>query len=203
MMRKTRQETTRLVGIALFTALVVMLQLLGSFIRFGPFSISLVLLPIVIGAAVYGVKAGGWLGFVFGLAVILSGDAAAFFAISVPGTVITVLAKGILAGLGAGMVYKLLEKQNATLGVFAAAAVCPIINSGVFALGCRVFFFETLATWAVGEGYGDDVWGYLILGMIGLNFVMEFVVNLILSPAVVTLIQIGRKSLGKQSGDHQ
>ncbi len=203
MMRKTRQETTRLVGVAVFFALVVILQLLGSFIRFGPFSISLVLLPIVIGSAVYGVKTGGLLGFVFGLAVILSGDAASFFAISIPGTIITVLAKGILAGLGAGAAYKLFEKRNATLGVFVAAAVCPLINTGVFALGFRIFFFETLANLSFGSGYSDDVLWPMLFGMIGWNFVMEFVVNLILSPAVVTLIRIGRKSLGKQSGDYQ
>ena len=73
-------KTRRLAGLALFTALIVILQLLGSFIRFGPVSVSLVALPIVVGAAVYGSVAGLWLGFVFGVVVLLSGDAAAFFA---------------------------------------------------------------------------------------------------------------------------
>ena len=41
----------KLTLLALFTAIVIVLQLLGSFIRFGPFSISLVLEPIVIGSA--------------------------------------------------------------------------------------------------------------------------------------------------------
>ena len=72
----SQEKTRRLAGLALFTALIVILQLLGSFIRFGPVSVSLVALPIVVGAAVYGGAAGLWLGFVFGMVVLLSGDAA-------------------------------------------------------------------------------------------------------------------------------
>ena len=48
-MNDTRIKTKTLTGLALFTAIVIVLQLLGSFIRFGPFSISLVLIPIVVG----------------------------------------------------------------------------------------------------------------------------------------------------------
>lgn len=101
---------------AILTALVVILQFIGQTIRLGPFMISLVLMPIVIGAAVCGPKIGGWLGFVFGIFVLISGDAAAFLAVNVPGTVITVLLKGILCGLAAGIVYKALEEKNKARG---------------------------------------------------------------------------------------
>ena len=57
-------NTQKIVGLGLFTAIVIVLQLMGSFIRFGTFSISLVLVPVVIGAALYGAGAGAWLGFV-------------------------------------------------------------------------------------------------------------------------------------------
>jgi len=70
-------NTQKIVGLGLFTAIVIVLQLMGSFIRFGTFSISLVLVPVVIGAALYGAGAGAWLGFVFGVVVLLSGGAAA------------------------------------------------------------------------------------------------------------------------------
>ena len=76
-----RRATETMVLGAILTALVVILQYLGQFIRFGPFAISLVLVPIVIGAATCGPKVSTWLGFVFGLVVLLT-DAAAFFAIS-------------------------------------------------------------------------------------------------------------------------
>ena len=137
-------KTRRLAGLALFTALIVILQLLGSFIRFGPVSVSLVALPIVVGAAVYGGGAGLWLGFVFGVVVLLSGDAAAFFAFSVPGTLITVLLKGVACGGLAGLVYAWLSGKNRTLAAVAAAVVCPVVNTGVFLLGCRVSASATM-----------------------------------------------------------
>ena len=99
-------KTKKIVGIGLFTAIVLVLQFLGGSIRFGMFSISLVLLPIVVGAAVYGWQAGAWLGFVFGVAVLLSGDAAAFLAVDPLGTVLTVLVKGTAAGLCSGLAYR-------------------------------------------------------------------------------------------------
>ena len=184
-------KTQRIAGMAVFTAIVIVLQLLGSFIRFGPFSISLVLVPIVIGAALYGSGAGAWLGFVFGAVVILSGDAAAFLAISVPGTVVTCLAKGALAGLGAGCIYRLIEKKNATVATAAAAVVCPVINTSVFLIGCRLFFIETVAAWGAAAGF-ENVGTYMIVGFVGVNFLVEMAVNVVLSPVIVRLIRTAK-----------
>lgn len=178
---------------AILTALVVVLQLLGGFIKFGPFTISLVLLPIVIGAALCGKWIGAWLGFVFGVAVLLSGDAAAFLAIDVPGTIVTVLAKGTLCGLLAGLTYELTAKFNQYVGVVAAAVVCPVVNTGIFLIGCRVFFYPTLLQWASADGYGGNFIGYLLVGFVGINFLVELGANILLSPAGVRLIHIAKK----------
>ena len=109
---KTLKKVQKLTLIALLTALVVILQILGGFIRIGTFSVSLVLVPIVLGAALLGPWAGGWLGLVFGTVVLLNGDATAFFAVNVFGTVLTVLLKGAACGFAAGLTYKLLAKYN-------------------------------------------------------------------------------------------
>ena len=70
--RKNSLEKTKvLVGMAIFTALVVALQQLAGVIKIGPFSPSLVLVPIVIGAASYGYLSGAWLGLVFGVLVMI------------------------------------------------------------------------------------------------------------------------------------
>ena len=192
-MNQTKKTNTKtLVGIGLFTAIVVVLQLLAVGLRaLGLFSISLVLVPIVVGAAVYGWKSGAWLGFVFGVAVLLSGDANAFLTVNVAGTIITVLLKGTLCGLCAGLVYKLLAK-NKTVAVFAAAAICPIVNTGVFLLGCLVFFLETITGWAALYGF-ENVGAYMIFGLTGANFLIELGVNLVLAPVITRLIKIGKK----------
>lgn len=187
-MNKT--NTQKLVGLALFTAIVVVLQLTGSFIKFGMFSISLVLVPIVVGAAVYGPKAGAWLGFVFGLVVLLSGDAAPFLTVDPLGCVATVLVKGIGAGLLAGLSYKAIAAKNKYLGVAAAAIVCPVVNSGVFFLGCELFFLDTVDGWAKAAGFTGDATTYVIVGLIGLNFVFEMLVNMVLSPVILRIINI-------------
>ncbi|MCD7859025.1 MAG: energy-coupled thiamine transporter ThiT [Firmicutes bacterium] len=183
----TSDRVRRLTGMAMLTAIVVILQFLGQFIHLGPFSISLVLLPIVIGAALYGPLAGGWLGFVFSL-VVLYTDASAFLAVSVPGTVITVIAKGTCAGLAAGAVYSLTQRWNPYVAVTLAAAVAPIVNTGIFLIGCRIFFWPTIAGWAAALGF-ESAFAYAIVGMVGVNFLAELAVNLVCSPAVLRILK--------------
>ena len=175
---------------AILTALVIVLQLLGSFIRLGGmFSISLVLVPIVVGAAKCGVRIGGWLGFVFGVVVLLSGDAAAFLAVNVFGTIVTVLVKGILCGVAAGVVYKLFESKNQYLAVILAAIACPIVNTGVFFLGCVVFFMETVSEWGSALGF-ENAAQYMFLGLAGANFIAELVSNILLSPVILRILNL-------------
>ena len=181
-------STRTLVLCAILSALVFVLQFLGSFIRFGPFSVSLVLVPVVIGAASCSSAAGAWLGLVFSLAVFLSGDAAAFLAVSVPGTILTVLAKGIACGYVAGLVYNALKEKNQWLAVIFAALVCPVVNTGIFLIGCRIFLWDTLAAWGAELGF-HKITEYILFGMIGGNFLFELVTNMILSPVIVRLLK--------------
>ena len=185
-------KTKSIVGIGLFTAIVVVLQLLGGGIRFGIFSITLVLIPVVVGAAVYGWQAGAWLGLAFGITVLLTGDAAPFMAVHVPGTILTVLAKGAGCGLCAGLVYRLLEKRNRTLAVIAAAVVCPLVNTGVFLIGCKLFFYETISQWGAAAGF-ENTAAYMFLGLAGINFLIELGVNVVLAPVITRLIRLGKK----------
>ena len=186
------KNTKTLVGTALLTALVIVLQMLSLVIPpIGPFRISLVLIPIVVGAAMYGYKAGAWLGFVFGVVVLLT-DAGAFLAINIPGTIVTCVLKGAVAGLMAGIVYSLVEKKNRTLAVIAAAIVTPIVNTGLFLLGCSVFFMDTITKWATGAGF-ESAGAYMIGGLVGFNFLIEMAVNIVLNPVIIRILDIVKK----------
>ncbi len=185
-------DTWKLATLGLLTAIVVVLQFVAATIHLGPFSITLVLVPIVVGAALCGPAAGAWLGAVFGVVVILSGDAMAFMAVNIPGTIITVMLKGICSGLAAGVVYRLVEKRSESAAAFCAAVVSPLANTGIFVLGCAVFFLPTIQTWA-----GDtNVWKYIIFGMVGANFLVEFAVNVVLSGTITMIVRLGKKSRG-------
>lgn len=188
-----KSNTQKMVLGAVLTALVVVLQLMGSFIRFGPFSVSLVLIPIVIGAATCGIGVGGWLGLVFGAVVLFSGDAGPFMAVNIGGTILTVLAKGIGCGIMAALGYRAFERCNRYLAVIVAAVVCPIVNTGVFLLGCRLFFMETITAWAQAGGYGGDVARYAVFGLVSINFLAELVFNIVLSPVIVRLLNISKQ----------
>lgn len=192
MKKSTFFSVRNLTMLALLTALVVVLQYLGGFIHFGTFSVSLVLVPIVLGAALCGTAGGAWLGFVFGLVVLLGGDAATFLTIDPLATIFVVLAKGVLAGLCAGLVYRALSKKNKYLATTMAAVVCPLVNTGVFVLGCLTLFLPAMQAGAAEMGYNPLA--YVILVMVGGNFIFELLVNLILSPVIVRLINIKIKT---------
>lgn len=184
------ERIRKLVLMATFTALVLVLQFISANVKFGPFSITLALMPIVVGGAMFGPLAGAWLGLIFGIAVLITGDAAAFLAVDIFGTVVTVLLKGMLAGLVSGTVYRLLEKRNGTVASVCASIVTPLVNTGVFLLGCLVFFMPTVTEWAGGSNVGH----YMIFGLVGLNFLVEFAVVVLLSGTVTTIISYGKKS---------
>ncbi len=188
-------ETKKLVGLSVLTAIIIVLQALAISIRFGIFNITLVLIPIVVGAALYGYKAGAWLGFVFSVVVLFT-DAGAFLAISVPGTIITVILKGTLAGLAAGIVYLALEKVNKYLACVVAAICAPIVNTGIFLIGCRLFFYETIKGWAEGAGFAN-AGAFMIVGLVGTNFLVEMAINIILSPTILRLVNLGKKSVNR------
>ncbi len=187
-MKNNKKIETIALG-AVLTALVIILQMLGGFIRFGMFQVSLVLVPIVIGAAKCGKGIGAWLGFVFGMVVLLNGDAAAFLAVNAVGTIITVLVKGTACGFLAGLVYELIANKNRYVAVFAAALACPLVNTGVFLLGCLLFFMETITEWAGGANVG----AYIITGLVGFNFLFELGTNMVLGPIILRVLNAFEK----------
>ena len=176
----------RMVGIALLTALVVVLQFVGGMIPpVGGFSISLVLIPIVVGAAVYGPWVGMFLGAVFGVIVNINcitgadvGGAMVFQANPVL-CIVVVMAKGMLAGLLSGTVYAALKKTNSYVAMLCSAIVCPLVNTGVFITCMMLFFKDVLAAWAG----GGDIIAYVLSGLVLLNFVPELIINVVFSPA--------------------
>ncbi|MBP3395630.1 MAG: ECF transporter S component [Clostridia bacterium] len=188
-----REATQRLVLLALLTAIVAVLAYFGGFIKIGGLaSISLTLIPVVLGAALCGPAAGAWLGAVSGAVFFMTADAAFWLSLSIPGTIITVMVKGIMAGFCAGLVYKLLERFNRYVAVLVSAVVCPVVNTAIFLLGSVIFFLDAVKSMAAAENV--SVFVYLMVFFVGLNFVFELITNIVLSPAILRLINIRKKA---------
>ena len=113
-------------------------------------------------------------------------------AFDVPGTIITVLAKGAACGLAAGLVYKLLEKVNKYVAVLAASIACPVVNTGVFMLGCAVFFLDDVS--GIAAALGSDARGMAVFWALAMaNFIFELGSNIVLSPVTVRLLNLRKK----------
>ncbi len=195
---KTKQQskTFKIVGLGILTAIIIVLQVVTTYFPTKPFAITLALIPIVIGAALFGKGAGAYLGAVFSAVVVVMciigadlGGAMIFNANPVL-CVIMCMLKGTAAGFVAGLVYNLIAKKNQILGAVAAAFCAPIVNTGIFIIGTLLFFRETLQSWA-GE---TDILFFAVIGLTGVNFLVELGVNMVLAPVIVRIINAIRKS---------
>ena len=187
----------RMASIALLMALVVVMQFISGLIPpVSGFSISLVLIPIVLGAALYGPAAGALLGATFGAVVYINcvtgadmGGAMVFQA-NPALCFLVVLGKGILAGMVSAWVYKLLQGKNSYIAMLCAAIVCPIVNTGTFVICMMTFFKDVLSAWAE----GGDVVAYVLSALVLCNFVPEMILNIVFSPAGHQITRVVNKT---------
>jgi len=188
-------NTKRIAGIGILAAIVIVLQIFATFVQFGPFAITLVLVPIVIGAALYGISAGAILGTFFGgvvLIMTISGadpGAHMLWAANPLATALVIMLRGILAGAAAGLAYNLFAPKSKFLGTVCAAIVCPIVNTGLFLLAMYFIFPDFLELWADGA---TTIY-FLLIGLAGINFVIELVINIVLSPTIVRIIGYAKR----------
>ena len=191
-------STKRLTGIAILSALIIVLQVTATLLtRFTPLpvSITLTLIPIVIGAALYGMRTGAFLGGVFGIVVLglcvsgLDVGGNILFIANPLLTALLCLVKGIAAGFLAGAVYILFAKKNSYVGVILAAVISPIANTGIFCLAMVLFYNDILTEWAG----NTPVLSFIIFGIAGVNFLIELGSNIVLSPVAARVLKIKAK----------
>lgn len=189
-----KNSVLRMTQLAILTAIVVVLQCFGGLLRL-PFmgtAGNLVLIPIAIGAILLGPRAGCWLGLVCGGVIYIYGVTGAdpfthiLFEAHPLITAAICLVKTGLAGFLAGLVWRALKGINEWGALIATAILVPIVNTGVFVLGCFTIL-DTLSTLAP-EGQG--VIAFIFLGLAGVNFLFELGLNLVLTPAVQRIITV-------------
>ena len=179
---KQHFNTKTIVITGLLLALEIIFQLIGNYLQIGPANINISLVPVVIAGFIGGPISAAILGFFNGIMALLSPSTIAFFMPMSPvGTVLVCLLKCTLAGVVSSLVYRWLTKlANVHVATPVAAALVPIINTGLFILGSFIFFRE----WIFAEG--RDVvgaWGFVIIGVVGWNFLIELGTTLVLSTA--------------------
>jgi uncharacterized membrane protein len=181
---------------AILLALVIVLQVFASSIPLGIAKVSLTLIPIVLGGMILGPLFGGLLGLAFGIITLIAGITGADYFTSVIFadhpllTALVCIVKATAAGVGSAYVYKLIYSKNKYVATFVAAGAAPIINTGLFILGALTMS-DTLNANFVESG--STVIYFLVIGCAGLNFVFEFVLNMLVSPAIYRVCEIIEK----------
>lgn len=195
-MIKTKEKTIRLVSMGILSAIIIVLQVIGTYFPTKPFAITLALIPIIIGSALFDEKAGAFLGGVFSVVVIVMcvigadvGGAMVYNASPLL-CILVCMTKGICAGYVSGLVYRLLSSKNSIVATVVAGLCAPVVNTGIFVLGLVLFFKPILAQWSG----GSDVLYYVIFSLLGINFLVEVGVNMVLSPVIIKVLNAIRKS---------
>ncbi len=190
-------KNLRLTQLSLLAALIVVLQLM-SYALSGmiPFNLSLVLIPIVVGGVLLGVESGAVLGLVFGAVVLICCAAgwdkggAVLWNASPMLTALVCLGKGAAAGAAGAAVAKLCRGcKRPVLGVFLSAVTVPVVNTGLFILSLLFLFRDTLVAWAAGA----DMVYYIFVGLVGVNFLVELALNVILAPVIERIVSAVRR----------
>ena len=187
---------------ALLAALVIILQVFCTFIKIGPFPFTLALTPIIVGAAIYGPKCGALLGFIFSATVFVmgigpdGGTLVPMIQYNLIATVLLCFVKGTAAGAAAGLVYKPLSKKSPIAATILASALTPIVNTGIFALGMMSIFYGYLSGAASANGASSPI-GFLYLTVIGINFIVEFIVNIALATVITRIIDYYNRKIAK------
>lgn len=199
-MSNVKKNTLKLVQLGLLSGLIILLQMYLVIPLPGSLTLSLVLVPIVVGAVLQGPGAGALLGGVFGVVVsimaiqgqlgLLTNMMVAYNPIL---TVLVCMLKGIGAGLVPGLIAKMFQKHRA-IGVLLAAASAPIVNTGIFLSGMLTVFKGVMLEFAdqIGMG-GTSALYFAIVVLVGMNFVIEFAANLVLSPAITAIVNAVKK----------
>jgi len=78
-----------------------------------------------------------------------------------------------------------------------AAAAAPIVNTGIFTAGMLTVFRGVMMDFANSIGMGGvNALYFAVVILVGVNFIIEFAANLILSPAIAGIVR-GVKKIGR------
>lgn len=189
-------------------ALVLVLQLALGTVSIGQVQLNFSLIPIVLGAILLGPIAGALLGFISGVIILAQ-------LITVPTlfnttlwtynpvvTTLICLLKTTVAGGVAGILFKVVAKKSELGATFVAAGIVPVINTGLFILGCLcmsgtigIFRDELSAIEGFENFAGMNVFVFILVGIVTFNFFLEFALNLVLAPAIHRVVLVTEKQV--------
>ena len=193
---ETMEKSTKyLVELALLVAIIVLMAFTPiGYIKTAGIEITLIVIPVAVGAVTMGPKAGAILGATFGLTSFIQ-----CFGMSAFGTLlmsqepygalrtfIICVPTRILVGLLTGFIYQGLRKTSLPSGVAVTIAnlCCPLLNTLLF-VGTVILLFAEVMKSQFGMG---EILPFFV-GFVGLNGLIEAVACFIIGAAVSTALK--------------
>lgn len=211
--KKTFFTAKNIATIGVLMALVIVLQMFcGSINIAGLITLNFSLIPIVLGAIVLGPVAGALLGLANGIVILIQvilTPTGFYYIIWTYSPVITTLiciVKTTVAGFVGGIVFRLISKKNTLAATFTAAAIVPVINTALFVLGCLCMTDTILIYQDTMPDYdGMNIFVFICVGIVTVNFFIEFALNLIVSPALNSVYRVVEKqfNIKKTAANHK
>lgn len=191
---KQTSGTRRLTQLALLAALLLVMNFTPlGYLQVGPLSMSLMSIPVAIGAMLMGPVDGAILGGVFGATSFLqavqgtSAMGAALFAYSPVGSFVVCFVARVLVGLCCGLVYqgmrKILpgkEKVCAAVGGFSAAFLNTVFFMGFLVL----LFYGSPYVQGLVEALGVSNPLAFVVAVVGVQAIVEWVACCVVAAAV-------------------
>ena len=193
-MKRISEKTLKLTQVAVFTAIIAVMAFtpIGYF-KTAVVSITLIPIPVAIGAITLGPAAGAILGGVFGFTSFiqcfgLDAFGTALASTNVFFTFLMCFIPRILMGFVTGYIFRWINKIDKTKVKLApylvASLVCPIVNTVLFMSLLVLFFGKSDYILGLQETLGTDSVMAFIVAMVGVNGIVETVTTCILGTAI-------------------
>lgn len=193
----THEKTLHMVQLAFLAAIEVVLTLL--YIPVGTINLNFGLTPIIIAAVLMGPVKGAVIGAVSGIVTmfqVISGQGVFYMFLMAENPIAACflcVIKTAAAGFICGIVFKAIDKilKHRTITSVISSAVCPLVNTGLFAIGMILIFGKALmanpeiSAWANGGGLVVLVFVVLI----GVNFFVELLLNAVICPLIIKALR--------------
>lgn len=195
-------STQKMVEMALLIAVILILAFtpLGYIKMPMGLEITLIVVPVAVGAVTLGPKAGTVLGAVFGITSFIqcfgmSAFGAMLLGINPVGCAIVCIVPRVLEGLFTGLIFKGLKKTklHKTVTTTIANLCCPLLNTTMFMALLVAFFYQTSFIQDMVAGLGTTNVFAFILAFVGVNGLVEALICFILGTAISKALQIALK----------
>lgn len=197
-MKSTNNRTLKMVQLALFIAIIFIMTFTPiGYIRTPGVEITLLVVPVTVGAVVLGPTAGAILGGTFGITSFiqcfgLSPFGAALLSINPVATFIMCIIPRVLMGWLSGLCFQSLKKidKSKSISYIVANLAGPILNTVFFMIALVLFFYNTEYIQGLVETLNAKNAFVFVIAFVGLNGLIEAGINFVIGSAVSKTLDV-------------